>query len=1190
MYLKSLVVKGFKSFGEPTEINFEQGVTVIVGPNGSGKSNIVDAVAWVLGAQGPSVVRSSKMEEVIFDGNSRQSALGRAEVTLTIDNSARRLPIDLSEVTLSRILWRNGESEYFINGAACRLLDIQELLSDSGVGRSQHVIISQGQIDAILSAKPEERRAVIEEAAGVLKYRRRKEKAERRLLASQSNLDRIQDMIREVKRQIGPLKKQAVAAVRSAEITSELNTLKIYQSGQELVGLQNRLVASQDYQSKLVTNETESLSVMSELLEKEAMYQKKLIQGQDLDLTSKISKLQSLKEKAKGLIAVISERRRLYEQKRVQVLDEQVVTSLEAEAADLTKKLDDLKFEQGNLVSLQNDLDSLKSKQRDLQNQLDQASLGVVEGEETPISKYNESKARLEGLHSAKQSSEKLLAQLQLVQDATKAELRTANEEVSYLDKSIYDLKAVVATAESEKSELERHLSENRIKLQSTKSTLQELENKLRESQIIKGTIENALQSGMAETGANEFIGQEEFVGILGDFISIKAGYEKAVAAAIGPVLVRVMASNSQKAFEKLLDAKQKGKSPVIVPNLQPAQTELFNLESNYLSAKLKKLSDFVGTEDATDASSSEYDEMIHGLLESYFLYEGELDSEFVDLAVKIGNVSNAIIVTKNGDRFGRDGWYLKADRQLNGSDGSGDSNSVVLTKEALLKADKTCQDLSGQVSELSALVAEIQLKDDQFASLLKEKSFEISKLNFEINTKIEQNNKLKKSSELLEITSFNTLIKIDDEKEKLQKETDLIKGLEESVSLLSQDNELYQKKLDVIRKLTEELSDCQGELTSKLNEYHLTQATLKERRQNYESRLSEIEMRLLGKDEERQKAKTLLESIEIQSQGLASIQELANKTLKLIDNELVILNVSVQANQQTLEQVSKDLESVKDKRVSLERDVAEYRDLIQKQEIIQAETKVKLEHVRTYILNEIECSLDEAMNSIEPPLPPGTTIEVRIMLLEKELKNIGPINALADVELTELESRYDFLFQQLEDIKNARRELHAMIRSIDEEIAHDFESAFTDVKSNYKLLLEVLFPGGSGDLILTEPDHLLDTGIEIEAKPAGRTVKKLSLLSGGERSLVAMAFLFAVFRSRPSPFYLMDEVEAALDDLNLGRFLNLINEFRTTAQLIIVSHQKRTMENADALYGVSMQAGGSTKVVSERLSQNKSV
>ena len=240
------------------------------------------------------------------------------------------------------------------------------------------------------------------------------------------------------------------------------------------------------------------------------------------------------------------------------------------------------------------------------------------------------------------------------------------------------------------------------------------------------------------------------------------------------------------------------------------------------------------------------------------------------------------------------------------------------------------------------------------------------------------------------------------------------------------------------------------------------------------------------------------------------------------------------------------------------------------------------------YILNDIESTIEEAATCPEPVLPPGITVESRLNSLEKEIKSLGPVNALADVELRELEERYNYLFEQLEDIKRARRELNSMIRSIDEEIAHEFESAFMDVKTNYRSLLEVLFPGGSGDLVLTDEEHLLETGIEIEAKPAGRTVKKLSLLSGGERSLVAMAFLFAVFRSRPSPFYLMDEVEAALDDLNLSRFLNLVNEFRTTAQLIIVSHQKRTMENADALYGVSMQPGGSTKVVSEKLNSSR--
>ncbi len=1174
MYLKSLVLKGFKSFADTTEINFEPGVTVVVGPNGSGKSNIVDAVAWVLGAQGPSIVRSSKMDDVIFAGNASQAALGRAEVILTIDNSARRLPIDLSEVTISRVLFRNGDSEYFINGAPCRLLDIQELLSDTGVGKSQHVIISQGQIDAILTAKPEDRRAVIEEAAGVLKYRRRKEKAERRLLASQTNLDRVQDMMREVKRQIGPLKKQALAAIRYSEISDELYKLKLFQSGQELKNLQNLLHGSFEMEASLKLVESELERKIGEALEKESLNQQKLIRGQDTDLTAKVSTLNSLKEKTKGLTAVIVERRRLYESKRTQVLDEQVVNSLEAEATELTKNLEELSAERIKLAPMANEIETTETHLASLKVSYEELFGESESGSgDNPNSKFNESKAMLEGLHKANISTERFLSQLHQNQQSADQNFKALTGEQEAINESLGEINASLNKMESEKSEIELLLNSNLIELKSVRSAKESIEDKLKAAQIDRGTLENALSTAMSESGATELMGQSEVIGVFGDLILIEPGYEKAVTAAIGPLLTRAVAKNATSAFDILKEFSSNNRSPIVIPSLDfkgvGDQISSYGEQSH----KVKKLADCL------KVTQSDHKGFIQGLLEGYFVYDGdEFGEDFIDSVKKMLAEKNAVIVSKRGDRFSRDGWYLKSDSAV----------IVTATSEALNKATKNCETLNNDLTNLVDSIYKLQAIHDQYETALKEKNFEINKLSFEIVAKENQLSRLKRDLEASQLQKLNIELKIQEQSTKFNEEIEQINTIKDQLEQLRQASEEYVSRMNQKRELSDKLSEIQYLLNQKVNQFQKLEATLSERKANFQNRLNEIEKRLEGKEEQRSQAKKLLEAIEIQSQGLASLQEMANRTQKLIDSELVVLNVHIQTNQQALQEASQELEFARKNRGEFDRELLQSRDMIQKQQIVQAETKVKLEHIRDFILNDIDSTLEEADACQEPVLPPGITYRERIYSLEKEMKSLGPVNALADTELEELEQRYLYLAEQLEDIRKARRELSSLIRSIDEEISHEFESAFIDVKSNYKSLLEVLFPGGSGDLILTDTEHLLETGIEIEARPAGRTVKKLSLLSGGERSLVAMAFLFAVFRSRPSPFYLMDEVEAALDDLNLARFLNLINEFRTTAQLIIVSHQKRTMENADALYGVSMQPGGSTKVVSEKLASSR--
>ena len=1015
MFLKSLTLKGFKSFADTTTLAFEPGVTVVVGPNGTGKSNLVDAVAWVLGAQGPRTVRGGKMEDVIYAGAPGRPALGRAEVSLTIDNDAGLLPIDFSEVTLTRTLFRNtGESEYAINGAPCRLLDIQELLSDTGIGRQQHVIVGQGQLDTVLTARPEDRRAVIEEAAGILKFRKRRERAERRLEATEGNLLRLNDLVREVRRQLTPLQRQADAARRHGGLVEELRAIRLHLAGHEIGGLQTRLERMRDQRADLQEAESTIRARLRELDIAVLDVEHSLTALGHDDLAEWLVRVESLRERARGVLALMAEKQRGVERELAAAADVGVVETLVADAVALRGELADV--------------------------------------------------------------------------DAAAGDLAPRYDEIEHLERGLAAERAALADRAGDGVADERAAAEDRM--WAADERWRQAEAEAARGRARAETLALALGSVRAESGAEQLEGIDSVVGLLADHLEIDAGAEVAVTAALGEAMSAVVVEGgaARHAVERLaageagalllvIDSADDGAGAALAPPGARSLTE-------YVRARLPAL------QTALDR-----------LLAHSVLVEAGWETA-LDVALEHPGL---VAVTPAGDRLGGVApWRI----------GGGGQNGAA-TRAALDEAEVRAADAEVVRARAEAEVAEAAAA----------------------------------------LAAFRAT-QLDADETALSERRD------------------FETRVDAAITMRRDLE--------------VRAAGLEERRGFLVRRLAAVEQRLAERDPAAQAAAERHRAALLARAGeYGRLDERLRGHVTATDALHERLHEQRRRQSEAARASGERLDALRAERGGLEDELTGVREKASRAELQEAETRLRLEAAIEKLRTDFDCEPAAALDAAKPDVPEGTTLAGRARELERELRLMGPINPLALQEYDTLEERHNFLQHQLDDVKASRRELTRVIRAVDREIVTVFESAFTDVSENFTALFSTLFPGGSGRISLTHPDDLLNTGIEIEARPSGKHVRRLSLLSGGERSLTALAYLFSVFRSRPSPFYLLDEVEAALDDVNLHRFLDLIHEFREEAQLLVVTHQKRTMEAGDVLYGVSMPPGGSSRVLCERISDD---
>ncbi|GAB3531722.1 chromosome segregation protein SMC [Arthrobacter tecti] len=1185
MHLKSLTVRGFKSFASATTFDFEPGVTAVVGPNGSGKSNVVDALAWVMGEQGAKTLRGGKMEDVIFAGTSGRAPLGRAQVSLTIDNADGALPIEYSEVTISRTLFRAGGSEYAINGNNCRLLDIQELLSDSGLGREMHVIVGQGQLDKVLHATPEDRRGFIEEAAGILKHRRRKEKTVRKLEAMQANLTRLTDLTGEIRRQLTPLGKQADIARRAQQVQFEARDARARLLADDLV----QLVASFEQE---VADET---ALKQRRAKVEALLESGRSRQAELERLAAVAtprlnaardawyRLSSTRERFRSLGSLADERRRL-------------LGSVDT-AADGGRDPDELERQAGlvrtEAAELAEHIDDRREALEDAVEQRAEAEDAAAAEEKRLASLLRAAADRREGLA-------KLSGQV----GAARSRVESAEAELGRLRASVVEvgerrrqaqsdftaLETQVAGAEEGEESLDADYEEASAALEAVLESLENLNDEERaaerERDALQARIE-ALRMGLERKDGSSALLAGDVHGVLGpvaELLSVEPGYEAAVAAALGAVAEGVAVDSLEAADGalRLMKHDDAGRVELLIAGVTAEPRAA-------LPDGLRSAAELVTAQAGLEGA-------VRALLGGVVVV-GSL-SEAAEL---VNRHARLTAVTRSGDVF----TAATVRGGTAAAPGTLEVQAAVdEAAEALRAVTERYERARFGISAATARRAEAQERADAALERLHESDARLAAVA----------EKLGQLGSVLRSASGET-----------DRLTRLAETAEANLTAEQQRLEEITLRLAQAQEAPAESEpDTQTRDMLALAATHARQAEMEARLalRSAEEQLNATANRAASLEHAAQTERTAREQAaerarirRLQGEKAAAVGQAVRQALTFLDVSVDRAAQSRDAAEAVRSAWEAELGTVRTDNEKLLAELAELTDSVHRDELARAQQRLRIETLENRSIDELGLTADHLVAEYGPdqPVPSagetgdkwaqlrvavdesGNPVregvpfvreeqEKRLKRAERDLSALGKVNPLALEEFAALEERHQFLSTQLEDLKATRKDLLDIIREVDERVEQVFTAAYRDTAEQFERVFGRLFPGGEGRLVLTDPDDMLTSGIEVEARPAGKKIKRLSLLSGGERSLTAVALLVAIFKARPSPFYVMDEVEAALDDTNLGRLITIFEELRESSQLIVITHQKRTMEVADALYGVTMRGDGVSTVISQRL------
>ncbi|HZO67596.1 MAG TPA: chromosome segregation protein SMC [Kribbellaceae bacterium] len=1183
MHLKSLTVKGFKSFASATTLRLEPGITCVVGPNGSGKSNVVDAISWVLGEQGAKALRGGKMEDVIFAGTSGRAPLGRAEVTLTIDNGDGALPIDYTEVSITRRMFRDGASEYEINGSSCRLLDIQELLSDSGIGREMHVIVGQGQLDSVLSANPEDRRGFIEEAAGVLKHRKRKEKALRKLDATEGNLNRLGDLITEIRRQLKPLGRQAEVARRAATIQAEVRDGRSRLLADDIVQAQAALEAELKDEAALVARRTTTENALREAREAETTLEDALRTDAPALQAAQDTwyQLSGLGERLKGTARIAADRIRTLAEEAEEPRPGRDPDELEQEAARVRDTEQEIAAEvEEYQVAL---AEAVELRQR-------------AEGE------HSEEERRIAGMIRAAADRREGLARLTGQVNALKSRAAAAESEIGRLATARAEADGRAAKAQHDFTALETRVAgldagEQGLdaEYEAAQAVLDDLDERLAKVRAEERDAERertalaarkeALELGLnRKDGAGALLAASEQInGLMGSvaaLLTVRNGFETAVAAALGEAADAVAVQHTDAAVHAVGHLKEHdlGRAGLLLgdapaddepswPRLPEGATYAVDVVDcpatlrPALSRLLRKVAVVedvpaarrlvVALPDVTATTRA------GDVLGAHFAYGGsESTPSLIEVQSAVDEAAEKL--TEATARSERLRFELAALEQERGS------------------AKQTCEVSLARLHESDAAMAAVAEQLAHLGSLAKASRAEANRM-----------------ADAIAVATA-------------ERDRNLA-GLADLESRLTE-AEAHPEDVDSDPDKTglERLAEAAKAGRAAEMEARLALRTTEERARALSGRADSLERAARQEREARARAIARAARRARQIEAAQAVHLAAGHVLARLEHSLqeaAAARAAIQAERVGREE---QLAQARSQTRNLTGELEQLTDTVHRDQLARAEQRMRLEQLHEKALAELGIEVDTLIaeygpDQLVPPLPQDADgeqpamelegepfdrakVEKRLRSAERALNQLGRINPLALEEYDAMEERHRFLSEQLDDLKKSRRDLMDIVKEVDERVEQVFTEAYRDVETEFEQVFARLFPGGEGRLVLTDPDDMLATGVDVEARPPGKKVKRLSLLSGGERSLVAVAFLVALFKARPSPFYILDEVEAALDDTNLGRLLEIYEELRDHSQLLVITHQKRTMEVADALYGVSMRGDGVSAVISQRL------
>lgn len=1141
MYLKSLKMAGFKSFADRTRLELRPGVTVVVGPNGSGKSNIVDAVAWVMGTQSPKSLRTDKMEDVIFAGTATRPGLGRAEVTLVLDNSDGALPLDLAEVSITRRLYRDGSSDYEINGVACRLLDIQELLSDSHVGRHQHVIIGQGQIDSVLNAGPEDHRAVIEEAAGILKHRLRKDKAVRRLERTDGDVLRLRDLLGELARQMRPLKRQAEAAGRHAEVENLARGLRLYLDGVELrrIGERRRQIAvDQAERLKVIdTVEGEAATVAAEMARLRAAAGE-VGEALDRDAAAAAS-LETTIERLRRIAQVSAERHRSG-LARMEGADERR-RDLEQEAEELEGSFDTLRARRADIETM-----TETAERRFREAEAEERSLSDQEGLGTEGA-IAVARADLRAIESADERDRREESSTRRRVEAIEGQLQAESVQIDALRQEIRDIDGITGSAQRRYAEAEavRKARQDEWEVAEAGHRRAELAHTAAGARV--AALEAAV-AGLSDPEVRRGLERAEgAMGAIGRRLAVPDSLAGAVDASLGVFAEAVTFENRSSLRTAVAATKGTGRGGVTA----------VSVEVDDQSPPAVAVARQWGLEALVDLLGPDADRRLAcSLLGDVVVVEGwnagwKLIESHPELRA----------VTPEGDLITSRGVRVAPP---NGA-------TPVMLENALAEAEAAETELARAVSRLS-----ISRKDFDQARLYERDTLEtLESLEAQLAGATEAMGRLERSRAGLDEEHRRLLERVEMLVGSMDERATRRRDLEERLAALEGEEAERQRMWEELTRRRREASARRESRRAEWQDAVSELTALNERITMAERRRAEVGKAL---DAERS---LIVDPVSLDR--LAGISAAARQGLEVSRGHLDGLRRRQAELRSRAGETGAAMGRVQERLDQLSVMATEAKETIAEQKIEAAELRVRGEAIAEALRRDLDLDEGDALAAPRPDVE-GEDLPGELASRQAELRRMGPINPLAAAEYAELEERHDFLQTQLDDLEKSRDELRKVITALDAEIESQFVAAFDEISSAFSEHFYILFPGGTGRLRLTDPEQPMTAGVEIEAQPLGKKVAKMSLLSGGERSLAALAFLFAVFKARPSPFYLLDEVEAALDDANLRRFLRLLDGFRANAQLVVVTHQQQTMESGDVLYGVTMEPGGSSKVVAKSL------
>ena len=1199
MYLKSLVLKGFKSFADRSVLRLEPGLSVVVGPNGSGKSNISDAVLWVLGEQSAKQLRGSSMEDVIFAGSSARQAVGLAEVDLVLDNSDNTLPLDFNEVVITRRMYRSGESEYLINGSPARRMDVLDILNDSGMGRDAHSIISQGSLQSVLQAHPEDKRVLIEEAAGILKHKMRKNRAARKLKGMDAELDRVYDIAKEIDRQLKPLKRQASRAqqhqhlseeLREADLSLAVDDLRQLQSSWDGIALKEKEADSLVEMAKFRLEEkNKELEKYQRLLEEKGLFVGDLAEQRrrsQLVLQRLDSGMLLLEEKGRNMVSRLSELRQTIHRSDTRLSTAQKqLEEYEIESKECSARHEEL---HSQLSELQHQCEGVRKQRKAADEKLAKLSSSIRSREKAIEAARVRGLKANETLSTADAQQDMLIKRSEQIDEslnATKSTLSARRIRMENLEAELSGLNRNSKLAKSDIEKRLRLLDDARKKLDEQRESLASLRAELKGLEEIDRAFDETSPLLTWTLDRKDEI--EGILAPLSEIFTASERYEKLVEHLLGSDLFGLMMQDKKAAVKlmaRILESHVEGGEIALLPlsGVPGAGDKADDAQLNGAHAAQADVA-----QSQADRPRAKVGKRLLDELEYDAVYEEVAQSLLGDVYV-VGSAPEAILAQEkdeSGSRFvTEDGVVVWPDGKITIGAQFTDTEGVLgrkrrmnVLREECPKCEAILGDAEMSVSQAEDNLAAAQADEFELQQQIAQNSGELDSLREEagrleqnITSLLEEQQQLKQRREKI----------IEDSAEARE----LAGKLDEEIKEYTQEKDQLEEELAQEREKRENLFEEENSFSTQVSSANVELATVRERSLHLSKQLESLKEETRSLRSSSAVSHDTERSLEILRLRVEPLHSIFSELHEGLTKQAEILRDQTQLEQAGQGDLRTTIENARKAAAKEQKSLDSASEDLAAVRIEKGKLEVQVENAITSITDKHGVLLDIALQIPEPKN--RVELEQKADKLRNRIAHLGAINSVAIEEYRSLKERRDFITTQTDDLEGARKALKRIVSAIDRKMRNRFVETFNAVNENFQEIFSVLFPGGKGHLELLDPSNPEESGVLVHAQPRGKVLRKQSLLSGGEQSLVALALLFATYKVRATPFYILDEVEAALDDTNLRRLLSYLDEMRKSTQFIMISHQRRTMEMADLLYGVSMRNDGVSKLVSQRLDQ----